>query len=93
MALSLATAAIYVLVRRNYLAALLNMSPMAIHPAWPVSAIRGDCGDMKDFASTIWIGLALCMLVVASAIAVGRGRAGTAQARMGTSDDSIDNQV
>jgi len=70
-----ATASLYLFVRRNPWAAILNLSPMVIHPAWTVSAIGGDCGTLKVFASHAWICLAVCMLIISTAITATRGRA------------------
>jgi hypothetical protein len=30
---------------------------MALHPAWMISALSGDCGDIKRFASWAFTGL------------------------------------
>lgn len=74
LALSLATATLYLVVRHNLRAAILNISPMAIHPAWTISAGGGDCGIMKVTASHLWIGMTTTLLIVAILIAVRRGR-------------------
>jgi hypothetical protein len=54
--------------RRFRFTLVMAMIMMAIHPAWTVSAVRGDCGGMKTEISfvftTIFIGLLVFQYVI-----------------------------
>mgnify|MGYP006969408062 CR=1 FL=1 len=71
--LGLAAGWTYLVGRNNLRACCLNLAPFAIHPAWTVSATKGDCGSMKMLGSTIWLMLAIGLLGTAVCVCLCRG--------------------
>ena len=50
------------LATRRWLGLAICSGLLALHPAWTVSALGGDCGDMKRWLS--WLATALALAVV-----------------------------
>ena len=42
---------------RNWLVLLLLLGMLLLHPAWTISAISGDCGYLKRYASYLFTAL------------------------------------
>jgi len=72
--LLLAAAFLYVVFLGKWHAAVIHLALLALHPAWTVSAIHGDCG----FAKTQWSFVAI---VVAGILLVRTGKAATSRQR------------
>jgi hypothetical protein len=42
---------------RNWIVPPILVGLIALHPAWTISAISGDCGEMKFYASLLFTGI------------------------------------
>ena len=63
------------LATRRWLGTAICAGLLALHPAWTVSALDGDCGDTKRWLSWAFSGFALAV-VVWQAVQVARRRRG-----------------
>ena len=51
------------LAPRRFMPPITLLCLLAIHPAWTISAIHGDCGQTKLIASWLFIGIGISVVV------------------------------
>jgi len=75
-AIMLGASLLCLLLRHQWIVPLFLIVLVAVHPAWTISAVQGDCGGTKLLASQVFsvLGTAALALQVGHAVRYARGR-------------------
>jgi hypothetical protein len=78
---------------RRWIFPVVILGLVALHPAWTISAIQGDCGILKRDASSVFTGIATLAIIVQGVVFAldNRGTGSAVQYAFGAQDATKSN--